>query len=75
MLPSAKAAALIALFALPVHALDFKATLEGQGRAFYERCVQLLADLGAGSWDVSVTGTEVVHHVRLRPDGDRCTCP
>ena len=26
-------------------------------------------------WDVEVAGTGVAHHVRLRPDGDRCTCP
>lgn len=28
-----------------------------------------------GGHDVEVAGTGVHHHVRLRPDGDRCTCP
>lgn len=27
------------------------------------------------SSDVEVAGTDVQHYVRLRPDGDRCTCP
>jgi hypothetical protein len=27
------------------------------------------------AWDVEVQGTGVVHLVRLRADGDRCTCP
>jgi hypothetical protein len=37
--------------------------------------VEIIADLGGGAFDVGVVGTEVTHHVRLRPDGDRCTCP
>ena len=27
------------------------------------------------SWDVEVVGTDVEHYIRLRPEGDRCTCP
>lgn len=27
------------------------------------------------SWDLEVAGSDVEHFVRLRPDGDRCTCP
>ena len=37
--------------------------------------VAILADLGEGDFDVGVQGTGVRHHVRLRADGDRCTCP
>lgn len=36
--------------------------------------LHVVADHGAGSYDVSVPGTDVTHHVRLRRDGDRCTC-
>lgn len=39
-----------------------------------EKTLQVLATPGEESWDVSVPGTDVVHHVRLRPSGDRCTC-
>jgi hypothetical protein len=35
----------------------------------------VIADLGDGAYDVSVAGTDTTHHVRLRADGDRCTCP
>ena len=38
----------------------------------------LLAEGGvspAGDDDYRVRGTDVVHQVRLRPEGDRCTCP
>ena len=35
-MPSARLAALFALVALPAHALDYKATLEAEARAFYE---------------------------------------
>jgi hypothetical protein len=37
--------------------------------------VAVIAELGGGSFDVGVGGTEVTHHVRLRTEGDRCTCP
>jgi hypothetical protein len=37
--------------------------------------VAILSDLGGGSFDLGVGGTDVTHHVRLRPAGDRCTCP
>jgi hypothetical protein len=39
------------------------------------KSVKVIADLGGGAFDVGVVGTEVTHHVRLRPEGDRCTCP
>jgi len=31
--------------------------------------------VGSDAWDVQVQGTGVVHRVRLRTGGDRCTCP
>jgi hypothetical protein len=37
--------------------------------------VAMIADLGEGAFDIGVGGTEITHHVRLRADGDRCTCP
>jgi hypothetical protein len=37
--------------------------------------VAILTDLGEGDFDMGVQGTGVRHHVRLRSDGDRCTCP
>jgi hypothetical protein len=40
-----------------------------------EQQVAVLADLGGEAFDVEVQGTSVAHHVRLRPEGDRCTCP
>lgn len=39
-----------------------------------EKEVKVLATPADQAWDVSVPGTEVQHHVRLRPAGDRCTC-
>ena len=39
------------------------------------QAVKMLTDLGEGAFDVGVTGTDVMHHIRLRPEGDRCTCP
>ena len=47
---------------------DARKLLERQG-------VFVLSDLGGGAYDLSVAGSGVQHHVRLRPDGDRCTCP
>jgi hypothetical protein len=40
-----------------------------------DKAATIVADLGDGAFDVSVAGTVTTHHVRLRPDGDRCTCP
>jgi hypothetical protein len=39
-----------------------------------EKQLQVLATPEEQAWDVSVPGTDVQHHVRLRPTGDRCTC-
>jgi hypothetical protein len=36
--------------------------------------IQVLRRLEENAWDVEVPGTGVAHFVRLRPDGDRCTC-
>jgi hypothetical protein len=49
--------------------------LKGARKLLDEDRVQLLEQLSEGAADVAVGGTEVTHHVRLRPDGDRCTCP
>lgn len=40
-----------------------------------EQKVRPLAGLERSSHDFAVDGSEVVHHVRLRADGDRCSCP
>jgi hypothetical protein len=39
-----------------------------------EKTLQILATPEEQAWDVSVPGTDVQHHVRLRTSGDRCTC-
>jgi hypothetical protein len=49
--------------------------LQGARTLLNEDRVQLLERLSDGAADVAVGGTDVTHHVRLRPDGDRCTCP
>lgn len=36
--------------------------------------IQVLQRIGENAWDIEVPGTGVAHFVRLRPDGDRCTC-
>ncbi|MEF8700635.1 MAG: SWIM zinc finger family protein [Candidatus Accumulibacter sp. UW20] len=40
-----------------------------------ENRVRRLAASTAGSHDFAVDGSDVVHHVRLRDDRDRCSCP
>jgi hypothetical protein len=40
-----------------------------------EKRASVLERLADGGADVAVDGTEVKHHVRLRSDGDCCTCP
>jgi hypothetical protein len=40
-----------------------------------ENKVRLLATGDANSHDFAVAGSDVVHHVRLRADRDRCSCP
>jgi hypothetical protein len=37
--------------------------------------IDVLATPAKDAFDVSVPGTDVKHHVRLRSDGDRCSCP
>jgi len=37
--------------------------------------VRILSQPGPDAWDIEVQGQGVAHFVRLRPDGDRCTCP
>ena len=49
--------------------------LRGARRLLDEQRVRLIEQLSNGAADVAVGGTDVTHHVRLRPDGDRCTCP
>jgi hypothetical protein len=40
-----------------------------------ENRVRRLAAIDAGSHDFAVDGSDVVHHVRLHGDRDRCSCP
>lgn len=49
--------------------------LQGASKLLAEKRVEVLTRLAEGGADVAVGGTNVIHHVRLRPDGDRCTCP
>jgi hypothetical protein len=37
--------------------------------------IRILTHPASNAWDVEVLGSGVAHFVRLRPDGDRCTCP
>jgi hypothetical protein len=37
--------------------------------------VKVLRQRGDDAWDVEAQGSGVAHFVRLRPDGDRCSCP
>jgi len=49
--------------------------LKGARKLLDEKRVELVHRLGDEAFDLAVGGTDVQHHVRLRPDGDRCTCP
>jgi hypothetical protein len=49
--------------------------LQGARKLLDEKRVQLLERLADDGADVAVGGTDVTHHVRLRREGDRCTCP
>jgi hypothetical protein len=49
--------------------------LKGARKLLEEKRVEVLQKLSERDIDVAVGGTDVTHHVRLRPDGDRCTCP
>ena len=40
-----------------------------------ENRVRRLAVVDADGHDFAVDGSDVVHHVRLRADTDRCSCP
>lgn len=54
--------------ALQPRLLDARALLD-------DNKIRLLKTLDADSHDLAVDGTGVVHHVRLREDDDRCSCP
>ncbi len=49
--------------------------LKGARKLLEDQRVSVLERLSEDRLDVAVGGTGVTHHVRLRPDGDRCTCP
>lgn len=49
--------------------------LKGARKLLEDKKVELLKTLGSGEFDLAAAGTGVTHHVRLRADGDKCTCP
>jgi hypothetical protein len=49
--------------------------LKGARKLLEENRVSVLKQLPDVQYDLEVGGTGVMHHVRLRADGDRCTCP
>jgi hypothetical protein len=49
--------------------------LQGARKLLDANRVEMLKRLSNDAADVAVGGTGTTHHVRLRPDGDRCTCP
>jgi len=49
--------------------------LKGARRLLQDKKVEILTRLGNKEFDLSAAGTGVTHHVRLRSDGDKCTCP
>jgi hypothetical protein len=49
--------------------------LQGARELLEENRVQLLERISEDAIDMAVGGTDVTHLVRLRSDGDRCTCP
>ncbi len=49
--------------------------LKNARKLLEEKQVKLLTRENAESCDLQVAGTGVNHHVRLRADGDRCSCP
>jgi hypothetical protein len=49
--------------------------LKGARKLLDEKRVEVLQRNSKHDLDVAVGGTDVTHHVRLRADGDRCTCP
>jgi hypothetical protein len=49
--------------------------LQGARKLLDANRVKVLERLSEREVDVAVGGTDVTHHVRLRPEGDRCTCP
>jgi hypothetical protein len=49
--------------------------LKGARKLLEEGRVAVIQQHSEREIDVGVGGTDVTHHVRLRPDGDRCTCP
>jgi len=49
--------------------------LKGARKLLEDKKVELLKTLGGDEFDLSAGGTGVTHHVRLRADGDKCSCP
>ncbi|MBT3202292.1 MAG: SWIM zinc finger family protein [Phycisphaerales bacterium] len=49
--------------------------LKGARKLLKDKKVEILTTLGNDEFDLSAGGTGVTHHVRLRADGDKCTCP
>jgi hypothetical protein len=49
--------------------------LKGARKLLEEGRVEVLQKHSEHDIDLAVGGTDVTHHVRLRADGDRCTCP
>jgi hypothetical protein len=49
--------------------------LENARKLLAEEKVRVAASIGEEAWDLDVDGTGVVHRVRIRPDGDKCSCP
>jgi hypothetical protein len=47
---------------------DARKLLDGRG-------VKILTTLGDEAADFEVAGTGVFHQVRIRPEGDKCSCP
>jgi hypothetical protein len=49
--------------------------LKGARKLLDEKKVSVAKQIGVDEWDLAVIGSGVTHHVRVRNDGDRCTCP
>jgi len=49
--------------------------LKGARKLLDDKRVAIRKELPDAEYDMEVGGTDVMHHVRLRSDGDRCSCP
>ena len=56
---------------------QFQPRLRGARKLLEDKKLKVLSPSAAsqGAVDVEVAGTDVMHLVRMRVDGDRCTCP